>query len=782
MESVVNLFSNMVRMYPEKIAVKDRHGSYTYHELDMISNEIAHFILDECKRHKIDVEANINAGGNGERIGIMIPRKRIILAIFLGIMKAGCCIININPKFPIQRRNHIINYSDCRCIISSREIDPSGVDGNIVNIEDILNRNENDKEPINLFQPENDGLIVFTSGSTGLSKGVVHTQKFLYSTNLNVWQKSYKFTINDNMMAMSDFSFSIVACELLNPIMYGTSVYILDEEERMDIPKIINIIKNHSITVACMPPKVLKYISKTYYDLSLKLVYSGGEKLRDIETDNFMVLESFGCSEGGYLLYHWMRPDDSPKVLGKSPHMNTYLIDEDGNEITESGVIGELCVSGEYLSKGYLNLPELTAKKYVPCPFSDDDVMFKTGDLMSMDENGLLEYHGRNDHMVNLNGMRIELAEVEIVLLEDQTITETVCTLDNIRGADHLVCYYACNDSVEDEKEFVSSTKERLAEKLPDYMIPTIFVKMDSLPRNLNGKIDRNSLPEVDLSAHAEEFKKANTALEIRLAEGFAHILGVNGDEISINDNFYDMGGNSILTMELLDYLKMPEVSSMDIFKGQTIKGIEEIIKQKGTKSKDNLEAREKEEMMKPHDLTPFQSRLIIDEFADLDSTVWNIPFMFSLKGDIDAERFRDALQKTVNAHPSLAVTCEITGEGRIKQRYVEKLLPKIEIEEISESELKKIIPDLIYPFNIFGDALSRIRLFKTEKSLYMFMDIHHVIGDGTSANIIYNDIVSAYKGEELERDYYFSFIKDMEVHNDSPDYEKAKRGTSLIV
>ena len=778
MESVVNLFGNMVRMYPEKIAVKDKHGSYTYHELDMISNEIAQFILDECNRIGIDIEKNINDGRNGEKIGIMLPRKKIFLATFLGVLKAGCCIINVNPEFPKQRKNYIINDSNCKCIISSTDIDKTGIEGNIVNIEDIIKKDEKYiKNPINLSRLENDGIIVYTSGSTGVSKGVVHRQSFLYSAILNNWQKHYTFTIDDTMAAMTGFSFTIVACELITPIVYGTSVYIMDEEERLDISKICDIIKNHSITVMCLPSKVLRYISKTYYDLSLKFVYSGGEKLQNIETNNFMVLENYGCSEGGYVLNHLMKEDDSPRVLGKpGPLWKTYLMDNEGNEITESGIVGQLCVSGEGISNGYLNMPEMTAEKFVPCPFSDDEIMFKTGDLMSYDENGLLEYHGRNDFMVNLNGMRIELAEVEIAILEDDTITETVCTIDNVHGGDNLICYFACNDSVCDDKEFISSIKERIAEKLPSYMIPSIFIRLDKLPRNLNGKIDRKELPKVDISMHNEEFEEPATEFEITLAKGFSQILKLNEKEISINDNFYDLGGNSILTMELLDYLKIPEISSMDIFKGQSIKGIEKLVESKGSKNKDDLQAREKEEMMKPHDLTPFQSRLIIDEFADLDSTIWNIPFMFSLSGDVDAEKFKEALQKTINNHRALAVTCEITGEGHIKQRYVEKLLPKIEIEEISEKELEEIIPDLVVPFNIFGDALSRFRLFKTEKALYLFIDIHHVMGDGTSSNILYNDIVSAYKGEELKDDYYFSFIKDMEVHHDTPDYEKAKK------
>ncbi|AMD17809.1 hypothetical protein TL18_07125 [Methanobrevibacter sp. YE315] len=765
-------------MYPDKIALKDKYGSYSYHELDMISNGIAHFIVNECNNQGIDLEANIEAGKDGERIGILLPRKKLFVATLLGIIKAGCCVVNVNPEFPNQRKNYIIHDSNCRCIISSLDIDKTGIEGNIFDIEDIIGKDENYiKDPINLSNLENEGMIAYTSGSTGVSKGVVHRQKFFSISNLNCWQDFYEYTKDDNFACMTGFSFTIVYSELLTPIINGSTSYILDEEEKLDIPKIVNIIQNHGITVMSMPSKVLRYISKTYPDLSIKFVYSGGEKLQNIETNNFLVLENYGCSECGYVLSNLMKEDDSPRVLGKpGPFWKTYLVDEDGNEITESGVVGELCVSGEGVSKGYLNLPEATEEKYVDCPFSDDDIMFKTGDLMSLDENGLFEYHGRNDFMVNINGIRVELAEVEIVIQEDKAISEVVCTLENIHGGDNLVCYFATEHPIDDEKEFVSAIKDRIAEKLPDYMIPSIFVKLDKLPRNINGKIDRSNLPEIDVSAHKEEFEKPTSEFEILLANAFSKILSIDVEDISINDNFYDLGGNSVLTMELLDYLKMHEISSMDIFKGQSIKGIVNLVESKTSKNKENLSAREKEEMAKSHDLTPFQRRLLIDQSCEFNSTVWNIPFLFSLDEEVDAERLREALQKTIDNHQVLSTTLEIDGEAHIKQRYIENLLPKVAIEEMTEKELEDILPDLVVPFNIFGGPLARFRIFKTEKTCYLFMDIHHLIGDGTSSNIFYKDIVSAYRGEELPEDYYFSFIKDMEIIHESSDYEKAEK------
>lgn len=796
MKNIIKSFKESVEKFPDKIAIIDKEGTYTYDELDYISTKIANFILNYCKKQGIYIEKNIDAGGNGERIAVMFPRRKIFLPTLLGILKAGCCFINIDPEFPIARKNHIIKDSECALIISSSEMDTSGIKGKVFNIEDILNSQESTEEYINLSRIDNEGVILYTSGSTGVSKGVLHTQRFFNRCLMNEWQDIYEFSSDDRTACMAGFSFTVVFADLLTPIVHGGSVYMVDETERLNLSKIYKIIQENKVTSMFMPPKVLTYIAKTYDDLNLNCVWTGGEKIYGITERDYITIENYGCSEAPFVTYQEVNNDKDPKLLGKlCKFWNAILLDEKGNLISEPNVVGELCIIGDSIALEYLNLPEQTESKFIddskefltelakdnnslnPDELVECDKarMFKTGDLMSWTEDGLLTFHGRNDYMVKLNGYRVELGEIERVLLQNKNISETVCVLRNINGGDNLCCFYVLESPIDDNEKFISDLKEEISQKLAEYMIPSIFRELDAIPRNINGKMDRSALPEIDTSAHQGEFEKPNSPIEFVLCEGFANVLNLDINEISINDNFYDLGGNSILTMELLDYLDVTELSAMEIFKGQTVKRIAEMIISKGNANNEGLDEEEIKQMNREHRLTPFQSRLIKDQSCDFNSTVWNIPTMFSL-GNVDAEKLKGAVQTVVDKHPSLSVRLKKVDDGEIVQYYQEGILDDVVLEEMDEKNLKEIIPNLVDTFDIFGGPLARFKIFKTEKSVYLFIDVHHLIIDGTSSNILLNEITALYNGEDVEfNDYYFTFLKETEELKDSPDYLKAK-------
>lgn len=744
MESIINSFLDMVCLYPDNVAVKDRYGSYSYRELDIISNKIANFIIEECNNQGIDVEANINEGKQGERIGIILPRKKIFLAAFLGIMKAGCCIVNINPDFPSERKNYMINDANCRCIISSCDIDKTGIDGKIFNVEDFINLDDKYAKPINLSKLENEGIILYTSGSTGVPKGVIHKNKFMTTMLLDYWQDHYKFTKDDNAACMSGFSFTVSLFELLNPIARGSNLYILDEEERLDFAEIYNVIKKHNITFIFMPPKVIKHFSKTYNDLPLKFVGSGGEKLQNISKTDYFVVENYGSSEAGPILENLLTEDDSPQLLGKPVDFyNAYLIDEDGNEITESGIVGELCITGEFLSMGYLNLPEQTAEKFVDCPFEKDTIMFKTGDLMEWNDDGLLLYHGRNDFMVKFNGMRVELAEIELAVLEDENILEAVCVLKNINGEENLICYFSCDASIDDEETYILSIKNRISQKLASYMVPSIFVKLDALPRNVNGKISHGDLPEVDVSLHKKEFIKPSSEFEILVADAFSKVLNIDADEISINDDFVALGGNSLSAMKLQLTLKENvdvSLSSNELMELSTPLNISKYIKSNLNNNVANSELEYSFDEICP--LSESQLNVYLDEMVNEMGTGYNNAFRIEFENKYSVDEIKNALIKLFDTYPILKARV-VDNSNNLSGCIFDADV------KIGEGSLDDI-ESFVRPFEL-NKSLSRYLIVVDDESVTLCMDIHHLIFDGTSLNILVDKLFSILNGGDVD-------------------------------
>ena len=415
-----------------------------------------------------------------------------------------------------------------------------------------------------------------------------------------------------------------------------------------------------------MPPKVLKYFSKTYNNLPLKCVASGGEKLQNVEKTDYMVLENYGCSETGSITEKLLTENDASNLLGKPVDFyNAYLIDNDGNEIRECGIVGELCVTGEFLSLGYLNLPEQTAEKFVPCPFEEDSIMYKTGDLMEWNEDGYLLYHGRNDFMVKFNGMRVELAEIELAVLEDENILEAVCALKTVNDEENLVCYFSCDNPVDDEEDYISSIKERISQKLADYMIPSIFVKLDALPRNINGKISRSDLAEIDVSLHKKEFIKPISEFEILVAGAFSEVLGIDVNEISVNDDFVSLGGNSLSAMKLQLFLKEKvhvHISSNELIELSTPLNISKYIKSNLDSSSSNVEIEYSFDKICP--LSESQLNVFLDEMVHDMGTGYNNPFKIDVNFNVSVDQIKDALNKLLDMYPIVKARIIINSDS----------------------------------------------------------------------------------------------------------------------
>lgn len=763
MKTFSRKFAEIALQYSDKAAVSDANGSLTYGEIDRISNNIAHFLH--------------TGGFSKKRIVILLRRSRFVPVVSIGVMRAGCCILPVDADYPAERIRQILENSGSCCVLTTADLEEQLCKADhffeqirFLNALDLI-RKPSDHPSMDLSSPSDEGVMLYTSGSTGVPKGIIHDNRFIPSVSLNQWQDVYTLTDRDVCGCMAGLSFTVVFCDMYSALSVGARLYILNETERMDLALIKAVIDNEGITCMFMPPKLLKSFAETYTDSPLACVWTGGEKLQKLPETSFTVIENYGCSEGGFILYRRVGREDAANLLGRpSPHCSVCLLDNDGNALSEEGVIGELCVTGEGVASAYHGLPELTGKKFTLDP--NGRIMFHTGDLMTWCENGMLEFHGRNDYMVKLNGFRIELSEVENAVLSFPGVQETACVVRKINGGDHLCCFFAGTGVSAADTD---ALKARLASGLPAYMIPSYLIHLPKLPRNLNGKIDRKALPDIDVRARQSSYEPPRNETEAQIVRAFAETLEMNASDISVLDSFFDLGGNSILAMKLLLCIGMDGLTSMDIFRERTARGIAEALQRKGAALPNDPDATERAARALPHSLTRFQTKLFADQSVRMDSTVWNVPTYFRLENGTDAQRLCSAINEVLKCHPVFFTMLHKNPKGTLTLHCVPESLTTVQVEYLSEQQLRKLEPDLVLPFDLFEHPLYRIRVFETEAHVYLFMDIHHLLMDGTGLGILTREFVQVYQGKSLAaKDYYYTFLSEQEQILKTDEYQRA--------
>lgn len=416
------------------------------------------------------------------------------------------------------------------------------------------------------------------------------------------------------------------------------------------------------------------------------------------------------------------------------------------------GITGELCISGVGLARGYLNNPELTAAKFVNSPLSIPDCrLYRTGDLARWLDDGNIEFIGRIDSQVKIRGFRIELGEIETRLSSHPGIKDAVI----MDKADGQMERYLCAYIVSDHDIAVSELREYLLLSLPEYMIPSYFMRLGKIPLSANGKIDRKALPTPEIAV-GEGYVPPRNQVEEKLIEIWAEVLNLGKEKIGINDNFFQLGGHSlkatIMVLRIHKELNV-RVPMDEIFKTPTIKGlIQYIIRTKGEHFL-LIDAVEKKEY---YPLSSAQKRLYVTQMMEEMSTNYNIPMISVLVGKIEFDFFRCIFNKLLLRHESLR-TSFLMIDDKPAQRIHEKVDLEIEYsivignEKEEEVKEKEIVKNFIRAFNLNTPPLLRVGLIKKEEMKYILMvDMNHIISDAISINILIKDFMDLYAGKDL--------------------------------
>ncbi len=776
-ETIIDIFAGSVSRCPDKTCIIADGRSYTYAQVDEISDRIAGYLAAQ-------------GIGKGDVVSILIPRCEYILIASMGVMKAGAIYQPLDPSYPQERLAFMTEDAGAKLIIKDRSLDHilKCFAGKVLYTDEIAALPPKTAE---LPKPslEDIYILLYTSGTTGKPKGVM-----LSHGNLRALVTAYRSTLEleeDSVIAQyASYGFDAHMADIYPAIYMGCTVTVVPDQIRLDLAGIKEFCEAQHVTHICMTTQVARQFAVAYEEVrGLKVVDCGGEKLVSFKpADHYKFFNLYGPTEGTVCStkFYVDRYYDNIPIGKPIYNFRVYVADEYGRRMPV-GTPGELILCGPQVGQGYLGRPEQTEKAFVYNTFENAGVnyerCYKTGDIVRFLDDGNLEFIGRRDHQVKIRGFRVELGEVEKAIRDYPGIKDATVAVIEREGAKSL-CAYVVSDTAID----VQKLNAFVGQSHPAYMIPAVTMQIDSIPLNVNGKVDKKKLPAPQM--HFEDVKKPENELQKQIFDCAAEAIG-NGD-FGIETDIFMAGLTSIgsirLCTLLAEKLDVP-VKLRDLRRCQTVTGLEQFIREaKGMDTQENsagnagaqvgaAAAGEAVKYGRSYPVTKTMEGIFIECLRRPGSTVYNIPYLLRLGEGIDEKRLKNAIACAVEAHPCMKTELFTDERGFICQhRRLDDTYTSDDVRDVWLDDKDKINDSLVTAFELTGGRLFEISLIHAD-ALYLFVNIHHIISDGTSMSIFIGDIGMAYAGEVLQAEKYSAFdVTEEEKHARTEKELKAEK------
>ncbi|MCR5060033.1 MAG: amino acid adenylation domain-containing protein [Saccharofermentans sp.] len=751
---IVTMFRSSAAKHKDKTAVVCGDESFTYEQVDDLSDRIACYIASKGL-------------GKDDAVSVLIPRNTYMVIASLGVLKAGCAYQPLDAGYPTQRLTYMMNDASVRLMIASHDLVSKVPEykGDILYIDDIPSLPKAENLPAG---PSSSDLFIllYTSGTTGNPKGVMLEHHNIVNYCYWGW-KFFGLTEESKVAAYASYGFDANMHDLYPTLTIGGTVYVIPEEMRLNLMGIEEYFEQNGVTHVLMTTQVGRQFQEMYKGTTLKVLSVGGERLVPIEpSPDHLLANGYGPTETTVgctfkavdKLY--FRVPVGPMV----DNAKAYITDKYMRRLP-TGALGELCIAGNGVSRGYLNLPDKTAAVYTPNPFNSNKMynrIYHSGDVVRMLPGGDIDFIGRNDGQVKIRGFRIELSEVEAEIRKFPGIKDcTVQAFDNPAGGKFIAAYL-----VSDGKIDTSALADHIKVNKPSYMVPQVMMQIDSIPLNRNQKVDKRALPAPVLQA--EDFVKPSTDTQKKIFDITSSVLG--HESFGINTDLMDAGLTSISLMKLMVKLSESFSTSLrikDIKDNPTIEGLEKLL----DSGKSSVRSYD---ILPDYPITKTQEGVLVECMSNPGTVIYNIPVLLKLDKSVDLDKLESAVTDTVNCHPYMKTHLFTNKDGdfRAKRRDDEP----VAIKQIQMESSKINVKDLMKPFDLMNNDLYRIVIIESDDN-YLFMDIHHIIADGESYEVIVKDIEKAYNGGVLTKEEYSGFdIAIDEMHRrESEDYTSAK-------
>ena len=755
------LFEQQVELTPDAIALNFEGEQLSYLELNRRANQLAHYLMAQ-------------GVGAETLVGLCVERSVEMVVGMLGVLKAGGAYVPLDVEYPAERLQYMLEDAAVNVLLTQGRLAPRLP---VVRAMTILSLDEDwediaehsDKNPRLRFDPEHPAYVIYTSGSTGKPKGVMVPHRAL--CNHMTWmQHTFPLRATDVVLQKTPFSFDASVWEFYAPLLTGARLVLARPGVLRDMASLVEVMVDQQVSILQMVPSLLKiWLDEPNVEDCrwLREVFCGGESLETNLVERFRerlgavhLTNLYGPTES-CIDTTWFTCDESERdviPIGRPiSNIQIYILDEQMQPVPV-GISGELYIGGVGLARGYLNRPALTAERFVPHPFSHEAGarLYRTGDLARWRE-GELEYLGRLDEQVKVRGYRIEIGEVEAALQSHPAVSDAVVSAREFDNHEvRLVAYLV---SSEEPAPSVTQLRSFLEEKLPEYMIPALFIELAELPLTANGKVDRRALPAPagQRLLPEQEFAAARTAVEELLCAIWAEVLQV--ERVGIHDNFFALGGDSILSIQVIARAREAglQLSPKQLFQHQSVAALAALHEQQhGAGASAAAAGPGAEVAVGVVPLTPIQHSFFARPV--LARRHWNQAVLLELDQEASPGLLGRVLEQLLLRHDALRMRYRRQAEGNWEQfdsgREALQPRPLLTValsgvsEEQQERVMKQVVAQAQQSLDLEAGPLLRAVLIERggARRPQLLVVIHHLVVDTYSWRILLEDLERGYE------------------------------------
>ncbi|RKH81422.1 amino acid adenylation domain-containing protein, partial [Corallococcus sp. AB032C] len=753
------LIQAQVERTPDAVALAFEGRALTYRELDARANQLAHALI-------------VRGVGPEVRVGLLLERSLELVVALLATLKAGGAYVPFDPAYPAQRLAWMLEDARPAVLLAQEHLLSRlpAHDARVLCLDtqwdDVALQPRHAPPP----RASADGLayVIFTSGSTGRPKGAMNAHGPV--VNRLLWmQSAYALGPADVVLQKTPFSFDVSVWEFFWPLMTGARLVLAKPGGHQDPAYLARLVAEAGVTTLHFVPSMLQvFLEEPALEscTSLRRVVCSGEALplelaeRCLRRLPWTGLHNlYGPTEAAVdVTFHQCLPGESRRSvpIGR-PVANTQIRILDAHlRPVPVGVPGELFIGGVQVGRGYLGRPELTAERFIPDGFSDSpgSRLYRTGDVARWLPDGAIEYVGRADFQVKVRGLRIELGEIEAALEQHPGVRQSVVVArEDTAGDKRLVAYVACRS---DGALDVPTLRSRLHEKLPEYMVPSAFVLLDSLPLTPSGKVDRKALPAPEAPASTSEYIAPRTPTEEKLAALWVEVLRV--PRVGATDHFFELGGHSLLATQLVSRVRAAfgvDLALRTVFEAPTVEALARHLDAAGTEEPaSGLPPLVPVSRGAAPLLSFAQQRLWLIDQLEPGTATYNMPVALRLSGALDVESLRRGLEALVHRHESLRTTFRDTPEGPVQAIAPPSVLTldltdlrSLPAEERQSEARRRATAEALLPFALTTGPLLRVTLLVLEEQEHLLLlTVHHIVSDGWSLGVLVREVAELYR------------------------------------